>query len=286
LVELVVVMAILIALAGIIIPILPGVIGRAETSARASNDGEIYKWIQTYEATTSQYPYDWDSLVDSSTGKIAAYVGGSAGATPPLTLTALTATQASALTSAGIASVQNMSNGTATTLSLTGNGLNAYSDTFNPYPSNDRAADRLLIASGVNLVTLTALGQQQLGLADNATITTTNNGTTTPGTGTYVVFGLGKRCSLIGSGAANPAANFFDKFSLDPSPAGSYARYGVAFQVSGLSGLTNAPIVSGTAISDFSRAKFVKVFRFGGTLTTGDDAIKSYWDDVSTVSGS
>jgi type II secretory pathway pseudopilin PulG len=67
LVELVVVMAILIAVAGILIPVLPGLIGRAETSARATNDSEIYKWVQTYEASTSQFPFDWDSLVDSST---------------------------------------------------------------------------------------------------------------------------------------------------------------------------------------------------------------------------
>ncbi len=303
LVELVVVMAILIALAGIIIPILPGVIGRGETSARATNDSEIYKWVQMYEAMTSQYPYDWDSLIDSSTGTNATYVGGFTTATgnsgPALATTTLTTGQASALTGGGIGSIQQMSNSTATTLSTAqgGSGFNSYSDTFNPYPTNDRAADRLTVKAGITVAYLTAVGQQMLGLADNSTISTTDGTATVPGTGWYIVFGLGKRCSLVGTGTANVGANFFDKFSLDPSPTGSYARYGVVFQTSGVSGLSNSAIAgnttnSGTGVTtnfnivDFGRCKFVKVFRFGSTLTTGDDAIKSYWDDVTTVSGS
>jgi prepilin-type N-terminal cleavage/methylation domain-containing protein len=291
LIELVVVMAVLVALAGIIIPILPGIIGRAETSARATNSSEIYKWIQNYEATTSQYPYDWDSLIDVNTSAIASYVGGGTGTTAPLVLLTLTSGQAAALTGGGIGYMQQMGDITNTTLSTAagGNGYDAYSDTFNPYQFPDRSQNRTAIASGVSVVSLSPTGQWQLGLADNATVTTTYNGTPGfVGTGVYVVFGLGRRCSLIGTGAADAPVNFYDKFSLDPSPTGSYARYGVVFQVSGLSGLTNAPVSAAgtTAISDFGRCKLVKVFRFGGTLTTGDDAIKSYWDDVTTVTGS
>ena len=89
-------MAILIAIAGIIIPVLPGIIGRAETSARATNDSEIYKWIQTYEATTSAYPYDWDALIDN-TGAPIGYVSGFTNATPPLAVTSVTGNQVSAL---------------------------------------------------------------------------------------------------------------------------------------------------------------------------------------------
>ena len=201
LVELVVVMAILIALAGIIIPILPGIIGRAETSARATNDSEIYKWIQTYEATNSQYPYDWDSLLDFSSGSPVAptYAQGfttpktstTLGPTgPALTTTTLTTGQAGALTGGGIVSYQMMSNSTSS--GLTGSsGIYAYSDTFNPYPTSDRSADRVNIASGSTVVVLTAIGQQQLGLADNSSVSVTDGSTTVPGTGWYVVFGLG-----------------------------------------------------------------------------------------------
>ena len=71
----------------------------------------------------------------------------------------------------------------------------------------------------------------------------------------------------------------------------------MVFQVSGVSGLANSAVTGNTTnsttgvvtpytIVDFGRCKFVKVFRFGSTLQTGDDAIKSYWDDVTTVSGS
>ena len=161
----------------------------------------------------------------------------------------------------------------------TTNTISTYSDTFNPYPTlNDKVADGLVLTGGTpqSLVTLTPTGQSQLNLSDNATIST----------GVYVVFGLGKRCSLIGTGIANAPSNFFDKFSLDPSPSGSYGRYGVVFQVNGVSGINAAPVTSNTTLTDFSRAKFIKVFRFGSTLTTGDDAIKSYWNDATSVSGS
>jgi type II secretory pathway pseudopilin PulG len=290
--ELVIVMAILIAVGGIILPLLPGIIGRGETSARATNDGEIYKWIQTYEASTSQYPYDWDSLIDITSSKNESYVGGFTGATPPLQVSTLTGAsqgltgQAAALTGGGIVSAQFMANSGTTSLPIgTGNGN--FHDTFYPYPSADRSADRFSIAAGATVVTLTAVGQVQLGLADNTTNTVVYGGSTLPGSGVYVVFGLGRRCSLIGSNGANPPVNFFDKFSLDASATGSYARYGVVFQVAGVNPLTNSPIVSGTTpVFDFGRCKLVKVFRFGGTLTTGDDAIRSYWDDLSTVSGS
>src|SRR5262249_34122570 len=120
-----------------------------------------------------------------------------------------------------------------------------------------------------SLVTLTVNGQLQLNLSDNATTST----------GTYVVVGFGKRCSLVGTGVAEAPTNFFDNAALSPDTR--YSRYGLVFQVSGV-----APNSTSTTIIDYSRAKLVRVFRFGGTLGTGDDAIKSYWDDVTTGGGS
>jgi prepilin-type N-terminal cleavage/methylation domain-containing protein len=262
LVELVVVMAILVALAGILIPLIPGLIGRAETSGRATNSQEIYKAIQTFEASYTRYPSDWDALTDGSTTPLT-YVNGFTGSTPPLAVTALTATQSAALSSGGITRVQLMAT------SPTGTN-----ETFNPYADpNDRASTTgsmtITSSSTPNLVTLTNVGQFQLSLSDNASTSA----------GTYVVFGFGKRCSIVGSGAAEAPVNFFDNAALSPDTR--YSRYGVVFQVSG------RPAQNPNAtIADFSRAKLVRVFRFGGTLGTGDDAIKSYWDDVSAGGGS
>jgi prepilin-type N-terminal cleavage/methylation domain-containing protein len=275
LVELVVVMAILVALAGIVIPLLPGLIGRAETSARATNHSEIFKWIQTYEATTSGYPYDFDSLIDQKLGTLASYVANSK-TTPQFQMANLTANQVSALTGAGITSLQYMSNTTDTTLPLTGQ-TGYYHNTFNPYPSADRSADRFTPTTSIQVVTLTNEGQRQLGLADNATLST----------GVYVVVGLGRRCSLVGTGIADAPTNFFDNFKLDPTQTGSYSRYGVVFQVNGNAALNTGPVTATTTLTDFSRAKLVRVFRFGSSgLGSGDDAIGSYWNDVTGAGGS
>jgi prepilin-type N-terminal cleavage/methylation domain-containing protein len=262
LVELVVVMAILVALAGILIPLIPGLIGRAETSGRATNSQEIYKAIQTYEASYTHYPSDWDALTDGTTTPLT-YVNGFTGSTPPLAVTALTASQSTALNAAGITRLQLMAT------SPTGTD-----ETFNPYldPSDRNSTTGSLPitkTSTPNVVTLTTVGQFQLSLADNATTSS----------GTYVVVGFGKRCSIIGTGAAEAPVNFFDNAGLSPDTR--YSRYGVVFQVSGI-----LPQSTSTTQKDFMRAKLVRVFRFGGTLGTGDDAIKSYWDDVSGGNGS
>jgi hypothetical protein len=156
-----------------------------------------------------------------------------------------------------------------------GTAPTGFDATFFPYlngTSGDKttSSDGLAPAQNSKLVALTNVGQFQLNLADS------------PGTsnGVYYVFGLGRRCSLVGNGIANAPVNFFDKGSLNPSPANTrYARYGVVFQV-------NGAVNGGTTLVDFNRAKLVRIFRFGGTLATGDDAIQSYWQDVNGNGGS
>ncbi len=264
LIELVVVMAVLVALAGILIPLVSGMIGRAETSARDTNSKEIYKWIQVYDASYTRYPQDWDALTDGTTTPLP-YVNGLSGTgTLPLQVGAITAAQSTALNAAGIARLQLMVSTTPSTTDTT----------FNPYLDvNDRNSTTgslpITKTSTPNLVTLTPAGQFQLNLSDNATTSS----------GTYVVLGFGKRCSLVGTGVAEAPVNFFDNAAL--SPNSRYERYGIVFQVSGV-----APNSTGTTIVDLARARLVRVFRFGGTLATGDDAIKSYWDDVTTGGGS
>ncbi|HYV39568.1 MAG TPA: type II secretion system protein [Gemmataceae bacterium] len=276
LMELVVVMSVLIALAAIIVPLLPGLLGRAERSSRATNSQEIYKAVQLFESMYSHYPTDWDALGDGSAtpcnwldgtdgvhGNIGLKTGG------PLQLSTLTAAQVSALTGAGINRVQLFS----TTAPTTNSGQDV---TFNPYSSlTDRstAGSGQAISTTSNLVILTSLGQFQLNLSDNASTST----------GTYVVFGLGKRTSLIGVGMNEAPVNFFDNAAL--SPDSRYSRYGVVFQVSGVSA-TNASAGATGPIIDFAHAKFVRVIRFGGTLGVGDDAIRDFWKDVAGGDGS
>src|SRR5687767_2231172 len=78
LIELVVVMVILAAVAGIVLPLLPNMIARAHPTPCATNACEISKAIQTHEGLFLQYPDAFDSLTEPS-GAIAAYVPGNSG---------------------------------------------------------------------------------------------------------------------------------------------------------------------------------------------------------------
>src|SRR5262245_13358035 len=235
LMELVVVMTILIALAAIIVAIMPGLLGRAERSSRATNSQEVYKTVQLFQAMNSHFPTDWDALTDGTTTPLT-YVGGFTGGTPPLEITAVTGPQTNALRGAGINRLQLMQT-TPTTPA---------DDTFSPYlDQNDRnsATGALVLAANgtPNVVTLTPAGQFQLNLSDNATTSS----------GTYVVFGLGKRCSIVGTGMNEPPVNFFDNAALSPDTR--YSRYGLVFQVSGVNP-TVATAGATTPIIDFAHA--------------------------------
>lgn len=262
LMELVVVLAILVALAGIVIPLMPGMLGRSEQAASATNLSEISKWVQTFESASNRYPLDWDSLTDG-TGTVLTYMASSttkgpfSGSTPPLQLTALNSNQATALTGAGITQVQLMM-----TTQPTGTNL-----TFNPYQNANKTTNAQALASGINVPTLTLAGQQQLRVGDGIT-----------SAGTFVVFGLGDRASLVKSayapGLQDAPVVTYDAFTPDQK----YGRYGVVFQIEGFDSVGNA--------ITFKRARFVTACKLSQQLSTTNDAIKGYWDDVSTVNGS
>lgn len=64
LIELVVVLVILIALAGLLVPAATGLIARTHTAAGASNIKEVDKIIQTYQTANRRLPSGLDNLLD------------------------------------------------------------------------------------------------------------------------------------------------------------------------------------------------------------------------------
>src|SRR5579862_6496570 len=66
LMELIVVLMILVALAGIIIPMLPSMLTRAHVATHTTNVTEIAKLILTYQATHPGFPDQWDSMTDGN----------------------------------------------------------------------------------------------------------------------------------------------------------------------------------------------------------------------------
>jgi len=83
LIELVVVMTILIALAGLLIPMLPSLLTRAHTSTCSTNMGETCRRSRPTQQLYQGYPSDWDALTDGKT--VVNYLaGGQAVATWPI----------------------------------------------------------------------------------------------------------------------------------------------------------------------------------------------------------
>jgi type II secretory pathway pseudopilin PulG len=67
LMELVVVMFILIAVASIMVPIFPSMIERAHRSTGATNTSELTKAVQLYQAINGFYPDGYDLMTDGTT---------------------------------------------------------------------------------------------------------------------------------------------------------------------------------------------------------------------------
>ncbi len=237
LLELVVVMIILAALAGIIVPLLPNLARKGHTSAGATNLGEIAKAIQLYASQNGDsFPNNYDSIVNE-TGAIATYVPTSG--TAALTAGTLTAAELKTLTDVGITTIVQMIEKPATP--------GSWSPTFYPYGTSS--------STPPTPVTLTE---------DSTTVAFLNPLVAAakfalPNDGKYVVFGLGKYCTAA-STVMNEAPVWYSPVQ-DMDPASKYARFGLVFQVAGAGGAT------------LSRAKFVGPVEFGpwGTMTKDDN---------------
>src|SRR5688572_21497362 len=77
LIELAVVLVILVAVAGTIIPMTTGMLSRTESATGAASQLEILGAVQNFEHSSRRFPRDWDALVDN-TGTRISYIRGGA----------------------------------------------------------------------------------------------------------------------------------------------------------------------------------------------------------------
>ena len=246
LIELTVVLLVLVALAGIMVPLLTGYLERSHNGAAAANISEITKQVELYKVKTLKgYPDGWDSLCQSSalwTSTSTPY-GVPVNAAALLKAQALTATEAQALNDAGITKLWD----------FTGFALNAQSATFDT-PTTSVAVDPAGTLPTVAMI-------------DPAQFTGTALAETVPNadfsTYDYVLFGLGNRCTAVGSVMVEAPVHFD---TIDP--AVFYQHYGVIFAVpkSNVSGIVK--LVSVVGIHD-------------GGLSGMHDHIKEYMKTVN-----
>lgn len=203
LVELVVVLVVLAAVAGILVPLFgTNVARKGSTSSSLTNVSEIEKIMALYanRHPLGHYPDQYDSLRNDAGAVFAALPGNGTG----LTAHPLSSEEAAALRAAGVTTVRQMSD-------------TPPHPTFHPYDTADFGTP-IAIEDEVSLVTLTVPAAQSLGL---------------PPGGRYVVFGLGAACTLFAgndnSEASAPPVRFSGQAQISPSV--TYQRFGVVFQV-------------------------------------------------------
>jgi prepilin-type N-terminal cleavage/methylation domain-containing protein len=264
LIELIVVLMILIALAGLLVPTLPSMLSRTHDATCATNCAETAKAIVIYQNLYGQYPNNWDALGDG-TQIIDYFANGSAfpgnqggmgmGMSPgngePTALT-LTSAEASALTAVGIGSVQRMV--------PSANGAPAgFDPTFNYYAAVTPTAGALSVSQGTVLA-----GLDPTNAANTAAVTRCVK-RNLPLTGRYVALGVGPRNGMIGKTAQSAPVMFADMPMLNP--AYGYQRYVALFKVSDTAAGTN-----------FTQAQLVGV---GPVMDTGlgdiDDRLQNWY---------
>ncbi len=207
LLELVVVLVILVALAGILVPMLPGMLGRAHTAEHGTNVTEINKAVESYNIIRHAYPDNLDTLTLSSI-----LPGYNSEATPASACGGDLIQDPDTLTTDGLAALTSA--GINTVWTPTGTDLVA-----NPYGT---ATSGTTLTETSKMAILSAAAKFRL---YNEPMTSMAK---------YVVFGLGPRCDMIGRPGGMPEAplHFSDESGTAGDPSRTYSRYALVFRIS------------------------------------------------------
>ena len=206
LLELVMVLVILAAVAGILVPVLANMTTRTHGSTGAANIAEIAKAAQMHESMYNEQPNEFDSLIDEA-DDVVVDDSGTYLAYTDLSAAANGARIADALNDAGIDTVYEH-------LSTSAN------KTFEPY-----AAVPVTIAiddtPAGEVTTLTAVAIDQLRQEPLSA-------STTEGIQAYAAFGLGVRCNMIGRSMLDAPIHFPES---GESPIEEYARFVLIYAI-------------------------------------------------------
>ncbi len=269
LLELVVVMAVLVALASILVPLLPEYLGKANQSAAATNMGELEKAIMTFRSTYSRNPNHFDSMLTEGGAAISKLLpgGGTNGmaANGKLEARALTSGQASRLTREGIKMVYDIKDA----LEPDNREFHA---TLYPYVDSQGYGAGRTLATGQKVV---MLARQSDGTYNDDT----HNFSVMPGVilnpeHDYAAFGIGKYCNLCGPDGVVKEAPVFGQHKQQSTPGDAYQRFLAIYDI----GLPDTD-------TDRYNAKFVGVIANGGKrLFSSGDIVGTYHDGRFDIS--
>ncbi len=187
------------------------------------------KAVQTYQALYLNYPDGFDALVGAD-GKFPTYLPWDTGvsSTAPfggfVTARVPLDAEVSALQTVGINYVNLLAPGEGST------GIN-FHPTMNPYPApltvpSSPATGQVPISTSVTLAFLNPAGVNAQNPNFLAIVRQSDP------TATFVVFGVGPRCAMVGQNIQDAPTSVPQKSTFTPDT--TYSRVGVIFQVSGV----------------------------------------------------
>lgn len=241
LIELIVVLTILVAVAGLTVPIFPGLLDRTGHATGAANMADVDNMLSQFYATNLAYPDRFDSLIDSD-GSIYSKIpsAASTGTNPSLQIGALTANQATSLKRSGIEQLLTMRTAPV-------DEENDYDATFDATLDLGQSGAVVNIAAGANVVWLRS-GSAWEELRREPT-EEDDEGEVSYQLNTYdrfVVFGFGDRTTAVGETILRPPVGFGSH-----RPAEVYQRMLVVFEIpSGTSAGQPARYVGSLAIAN------------------------------------
>jgi prepilin-type N-terminal cleavage/methylation domain-containing protein len=209
LIELVVVLAILVALVGLVLAFFPGLLGRASRSTSASSIQDVARAVQINYTSQLTYGTGYDSLLNA--GGATLYSGLTAASSNQLTRATLNAADSAALSALGINTIYH----------LTASATDA---TFNV----TQTATPVAVATGAPVATITSTNIQNLVRGNYAV----------QGTPVYVVLGVNKAASIVGGNSILQDAPVRSGANANENPTTSYQRYGLVFLIDGATART------------------------------------------------
>lgn len=209
LLELVVVMTILIALAGILVAMFPGMLKFAHTSTGATNMPELNKIFQMHHQVQRGWPNYLDNLVDDTGALYAKLPGDPASQEYFLTPLELDDDQAQALRNAGLTHVFNLTD-----------AEDVDDATFDCYGEGVVAPELAAaepVQDGTTVARLVALGDIAKFKGHEEAV--------------YVVFGVGQATPLVGSGGMMQDAPIHFGHNANTRPNEVYSRFAAVFRL-------------------------------------------------------
>lgn len=254
LMELIMVLVILIALAGLVVPMFPGILTQAHTSTCSTNIQECTKAVMMFQSAKSSYPNNLDLMSDGATGTIDYLAGGTSlpaqygGPGTALTMgggqitaSKLTQVELTALNNSGIFTGQAMTQ------------TKPADPTFDYYLGGSTglpSANAITITTNTPLLFLDPVTGgpgsaaynrcNQLGLSVNCR---------------YLVLGIGPRNDMIGSTMLSPPVHFGDTPALNPEFG--YERLCCFFKVSDTTQQSTSSATPPVTTTNFTVARFM-----------------------------